>query len=235
MKKKLHRADSRGFLDHGWLRTYHSFSFASYYDPEKIHFGTLRVLNDDYIDPAQGFGTHPHNDMEIITIPLSGVVAHRDNTGHEEFIRPNDVQVMSAGSGIFHSEFNGSEEEALNLLQIWVFPNAKGHEPRYNQKTFDPELRKGKLHTFISPEKEGENLWLNQNAYFSWIELNADSQITYKLNDPNNGVYIFTIEGKIEAAGEQLMKRDGMGISGVEGFEMSALSSSFILFMEVPV
>ncbi len=167
MKKTIYKADSRGHSDHGWLKTNFSFSFADYYNPERIRFGMLRVLNDDTIQPGMGFGTHPHDNMEIVTIPLKGELAHKDSTGGKGIIKANEIQAMSAGSGVTHSEFNNSQTDEVSLLQIWVFPKEKNIEPRYDQKTFNPEERKNILKTVVSPDKNSDALWINQDAYFS--------------------------------------------------------------------
>ena len=189
MKKIVHKADSRGYFDYGWLKTNHSFSFSQYHNPERMNFGMLRVLNDDIVAPGQGFGTHPHNDMEIVSIPLKGGLAHRDNTGSEGVIYPNEVQVMSAGTGILHSEFNYSKDEESNFLQLWILPDKKGHKPRYDQKTFNPDGRKNQLQTIVTPDKSNGNLWLNQDAYLSMSNIDRNNRIDYKfkrkLNDAN--------------------------------------------------
>lgn len=235
MKVEIYKSNERGYADHGWLKAKYSFSFAGYYDTDRIHFGTLRVLNNDIIEPGEGFGTHPHDNMEIVTIPLSGGVAHKDSHGHEEIIRPNDVQVMSAGTGIYHSEYNASQTEQAELLQIWVFPDRKGHEPRYDQTTFDTTLRKNQLHTFVSPNKNGENLWLNQDAYFSWTELSAGGKIEYYINTKGNGVFVFVIEGSVKFDNYELNKRDAAEITGAESFSATAEKDSYILFIEIPM
>ena len=210
MKTIIHRAEDRGFANHGWLQANHSFSFASWYNPEKVHFGALRVLNDDIIAPGQGFGTHSYKDMEIVSIPLKGGLAHRDSTGSEGVIYPNDVQVMSAGTGILHSEFNHSKDEKSNFLQLCIFPDKKGHKPRYDQMTFNPEERINKLQTIVSPDKANGNLWLNQDAYLSMANIDKNNHIDYKFRNKANGVYIFLIEGNVSVADETLSERDGI-------------------------
>ncbi|MFA5403886.1 MAG: pirin family protein [Ignavibacteria bacterium] len=234
-KSVIHRADTRGYVDHGWLKTHHTFSFAGYYDKERVHFGMLRVLNDDIIEPGEGFGTHPHENMEIVTIPLSGSLAHRDSMGHEEVITVNEVQVMSAGSGLMHSEYNASGDEAVNLLQIWVFPKEHDIKPRYDQKIFDPFLMKNTIFTIVSPVKSDDTLWLNQDTYFSLSDLEEGKNIEYKVNQNGNGVYVFIIEGKILIEDEVLDKRDGMGIERVTSLNIKAESDSKILFIEIPM
>ena len=235
MKTTIHRADTRGYADHGWLKAKHSFSFASYYNPGKIRFGLLRVLNDDIVEAGAGFGTHPHDNMEIVTIPLRGEVAHKDSTGNHGVIRPGDVQIMSAGSGLTHSEYNNSDKNDVNLLQIWVFPKEKDINPRYDQKTFNPSDRVNKIVTLVSPEKNGETLWINQNAYFSLSDLMKDNSVKYKVNSKGNGVYIFIIEGEVNVSGEKLSKRDAIGVEDAESIDILALNNSKVLFIEVPM
>lgn len=235
MKKKIFRSEDRGSADHGWLKAKHSFSFANYYDPEKIRFGTLRVLNDDIVQPKMGFGKHPHDNMEIVTIPLKGELAHEDSTGNKEVIKHNEIQIMSAGSGLTHSEFNNSETEEVNLLQIWVFPKIKDIEPRYDQKVFDPAERKNKIHTVVSPEKNNNTLWINQNAFFSLSDTEKDNSLKYDLRSKGNGVYLFVIEGKVEIDGEVLNKRDAAGIEDADSFDVKFLENSKVLFIEIPM
>jgi redox-sensitive bicupin YhaK (pirin superfamily) len=235
MKTTKHIAKTRGYFDHGWLKTFHTFSFAGYYDKERVHFGMLRVLNDDIVLPREGFGTHPHDNMEIVTIPITGELAHKDSTGNEEVIRANEIQIMSAGSGLTHSEYNASETDEVNLLQIWVFPKERNIKPRYNQKIFDKELRKNKFLTVVSPEKSDLPLWINQDAYFSLVSLDADKKINYDIKHKGNGAYIFVIDGSIETAGELLDKRDGMGIEETDSFEIIAKKDSEILVIEIPM
>jgi len=235
MKKIIHKADTRGYFDFGWLKTYHTFSFSSYYDPDRVNFGMLRVINDDTIEGGQGFGTHPHNDMEIVTIPLEGALAHKDSTGGEGVIYPDEIQVMSAGTGIRHSEYNHLNDGATKLLQIWVFPDKKGHEPRYNQKFFDTEERKNKLQFFVTPEKKNDNLWLNQDTYFALADMEKDKSINYKIHTKGNGVYLFIIEGKISFGDNTLSKRDGIGIWETDEIELTSKENSKLLFIEVPM
>jgi len=234
MKKTIHRADSRGHADHGWLNAYHSFSFANYYNPERIRFGTLRVLNDDIVQPGEGFGTHPHENMEIVTIPLRGELAHKDSTGNKEVIRPNEVQIMSAGSGLTHSEFNNSKTEETNLLQIWVFPKEKNIKPRYDQKVFDPADRINKIKTVVSPSDK-DALWINQDAYFSLSGPDKDKVVNYQIKSKGNGLYVFLIKGKIEIAGETLSKRDAIGLEQINEIEIKAVEKSEVLLIEVPM
>jgi redox-sensitive bicupin YhaK (pirin superfamily) len=235
MKKIIHKADSRGYFDHGWLKTHHSFSFGSWYDPNRMGFGKLRVLNDDIVAPKQGFGTHPHDNMEIVSIPLKGELAHKDSTGHEEVIRPNDVQVMSAGTGIRHSEYNYSDAKSVNFLQIWILPDGRGHEPRYDQKSFNPAERKNKFQAVVTPNKENGSLWLNQDAYFSLVDIDEGNSLEYSLHAKGNGVYFFVIDGDIKVADEKLGKRDGIGIWETNKISIQAISTSQILLIEVPM
>ena len=235
MKKIIHTADSRGYFDYGWLKTNHTFSFSNYYDSDRLNFGMLRVLNDDIVAPGQGFGTHPHNNMEIVSIPLKGALAHKDSAGNEEVIVTNDVQVMSAGDGIQHSEYNHSSEEETNFLQLWIFPDKKGHQPRYDQKTFNAAERKNKLLNIVSPDKRNGNLWLNQDAYLSISDIDKSKTINYKLNTQGNGIYIFLIDGEISVGGETISKRDGIGIWEVEEISIKAIKDSHVLLIEIPM
>lgn len=235
MEKIIHRADTRGHADHGWLNSYHTFSFAGYYNPERIHFGTLRVLNDDVVKGGMGFGAHPHDNMEIVSIPLSGALEHRDNTGRHTIIRSNDVQIMSAGTGIVHSEFNASKTEPVNFLQIWVFPKLRNIQPRYEQKTFDPVHRVNRLQVVVSPEKDAEGVWINQDAWFSLGKFDAAQRVTYAPYLPSNGVYLFVINGEIELVGEILKKRDAMGLCNFDTIDIRALADTELLLMEVPM
>lgn len=234
-KKVIHKADTRGHANHGWLNSYHTFSFARYHNPERMGFGLLRVLNDDIVAPGMGFGAHPHDNMEIISIPLSGELAHQDSTGNKKVIKTNDVQIMSAGTGLTHSEFNNSKTDAVNFLQIWVFPKEQNITPRYEQKTFDPANRQNKLQTVVSPEKEGENIWINQDAWFTLGSLKAGFTDNYKLHKEGNGVYAFVIDGEVELDGEKLSKRDGLGISDFESIKINATADAELLLMEVPL
>ena len=236
MNTILHKASQRGFADHGWLKAAHSFSFANYYDNEKIHFGKLRVLNDDLVAPARGFDLHPHQDMEIITIPLSGAVRHTDNMGNEEIISTGEVQVMSAGSGIWHSEFNASDTDYLSLFQIWIFTNKKGLKPRYDQKKFDAAERFEKWQLLVSPNGQNGSLSINQSANISIIESNGIKETNYQLKELGNGVYFMLIEGEVEINEQILQKRDAAGVwSIVESLDINFLESSKLLAIEVPM
>ena len=238
MKKIIHKAESRGFANHGWLQANHSFSFASWNNPERLHFGALRVLNDDTIAPKMGFGTHPHHNMEIITIPLSGVLKHRDNTNNDwQSILPGEVQVMSAGTGIQHSEINGSVDEHLSLFQIWIIPQTQNVKPRYEQKIFNPENRKGRLQTLVSSfeTKGGDSLKIHQDAIISRIDLSKGETFNYTMKDQYHGVYIMNILGNIEVEGEILTSRDAIGIYEINTFEVHSNSDSELLLIEVPM
>lgn len=235
MKKIIHKSNTRGYFNHGWLETYHTFSFAEYYNKERVHFGMLRVLNDDIILPGEGFGTHPHDNMEIVTIPITGSLAHKDSMGHEEIITSNEVQVMSAGSGMTHSEYNVSEKEKVNLLQIWIFPQEHNVTPRYDQKIFDPFLMKNNIFTIVSPVKNDDTLWLNQDAYFSLTDLDEGKNVEYKINKKRNGVYVFVINGRIQIEDEILENRDGIGIEEMETVSIKAKTNSKILLIEIPM
>lgn len=236
MESVLHKASQRGYADHGWLKATHSFSFANYYDSEKVHFGKLRVLNDDEVAPGKGFDLHPHQDMEIITIPLEGSVKHGDNMGHEEIISTEEVQVMSAGSGIWHSEFNASDTEALKLFQIWIFTNKKGHRPRYDQRKFDVEERINQWQMLVSPKGKSDSLWIHQEAYISICYTKDLETLNYELKHPENGVYLMLINGEIEVAGHHLGRRDAVGLwNFFDPFEIKLLQDSRLLAIEVPM
>ena len=238
MKTILHKAEDRGFANHGWLQANHSFSFANYYDPNKIQFGALRVLNDDIIAPKMGFGTHPHENMEIITIPITGVLKHRDNM-HEDWqtIVPGEVQVMSAGKGIQHSEINGSVDEYLSLFQIWIVPNKKDVVPRYDQIKFDAKNRFNKLQVLVSSIDEDYNgsLKIHQNSRISRIDLSENTTFNYEMLSMNHGVYLMNIEGEVVVNEQYAKSRDAIGISDSSSFKVSAKEHSQILFIEVPM
>jgi len=235
MKTIIHKADSRGLTDHGWLKSYHTFSFAEYYDPNRTRFGLLRVLNDDVVQPGMGFGTHPHDNMEIVSIPLAGALAHKDSMGSEKVIITGDVQIMSAGSGLQHSEYNVSKTDPVNFLQIWVFPKERNIEPRYDQKTFNAADRKNKFQVAVSPQKDNSSLWINQDAYFSLGNIEAGKNISYNIQHKGNGAYMFLIYGSVDAAGTKLNKRDALGIEDAENINIKAFTDSEILVIEVPM
>ncbi len=234
MKTIVHKSDSRGSANHGWLNSRHTFSFAGYYNPERVNFGALRVLNDDQVAGGQGFGTHPHDNMEIVSIPIQGDLEHKDSTGRNEIIKQGDVQIMSAGTGIRHSEFNHNKDEEVHFLQIWVFPKERGIEPKYGQKTFLPEDRMNKWQTVVSPNEEGA-LWINQDATFSLANLDAGASLEYQVKHPGNGVYFFVLNGELEAAGEKLDSRDAVGITDTVSFKVKASSYAEVLAIEVPM
>lgn len=232
----LHPANTRGHADHGWLNAHHSFSFAGYYDPSRIHFGALRVLNDDIVSEGMGFGKHPHDNMEIITLVLDAALEHKDSMGHTQAILPNEVQVMSAGTGVFHSEYNHHRDKKVNLLQIWIFPNEKNVEPRYDQRLFDPAARLNKLQMLVSPIKTGdEGLKIHQDAWIYRTNLKAGNTIQHTLHNSNNGLYVFVIDGDVTVNGQQLKKRDAAGISDTASIELNAAADSDILLLEVPM
>lgn len=235
MQKTLHKADSRGKVNHGWLKANHSFSFGNYHNPERMNFGALRVLNDDFIDGGGGFGMHPHKNMEIITIPFSGKLEHKDSIGNNGIISKGDIQVMSAGSGIVHSEFNQSATDSVELLQIWVLPNKNGVTPRYEQITLNEEDRKNKWQQIISPNIHEEGIWIHQNAWFHLGDFDANQTISYSLKKKNNGVYLFLISGQLILDGIVLDKRDAIGIWEIEDFQLITKTNAEILIIEVPM
>jgi redox-sensitive bicupin YhaK (pirin superfamily) len=235
MKTKIQKANERGFADHGWLRANHSFSFANWYDPTKMHFGAMRVLNDDIIAAGKGFGAHPHDNMEIVTIPLSGAVAHKDSTGTEGIISKGDVQIMSAGTGITHSEYNASKSEPLNLFQVWVFPKLKNIKPRYEQKTFEENERINKWQIVASPDEKDGGVWINQDAVFSLSHGVKATTVTYKNKFKDNGVYVMVIDGEVEVNGQLLNKRDAIEITDTDEVSIDIKSDADLLAIEVPM
>ncbi|WP_143304473.1 pirin family protein [Chitinophaga vietnamensis] len=235
MKKIIHRAKDRGYADHGWLKSWHTFSFANYYNPDQIHFGALRVLNDDFIKGGMGFGSHPHDNMEIVTIMLDGAMEHRDNTGRQKVIGPNDVQIMSAGTGIVHSEFNASKTADANLLQIWVFPKLRNVKPRYDQQTFDPATRENALQVVVSPEQATGKLWLNQDAWFSLGKFDTGKNITLTPKTPGTGSYLFLISGEVKVDDEILQTRDAIGLSDYDNVNVEVLKAAEFLIIDVPM
>ncbi len=236
MKTIYHEAASRGHANHGWLKTYHSFSFANYFNPERMNFGVLRVLNDDTIDGGTGFGTHPHDNMEIISIPLKGDLEHKDSMGNTAVIKEGDIQVMSAGTGVFHSEYNANKDKSGSFLQIWVFPNKKNVSPRYDQITLKNEDLKNQFHQILSPNQDDEGVWIHQNAWFHLGEFENGKTTTYQLKDNTNGVYVFVIEGAVKIGEQTLHKRDGFGVYETDAFDVEIIEeNSKILLMEVPM
>jgi hypothetical protein len=235
MKTILHKAETRGHANHGWLDTYHTFSFANYYNPERMHFGVLRVLNDDSVAPGMGFGKHPHDNMEIISIPLSGDLEHKDSMGNTAIIKEGDVQVMSAGTGVFHSEKNNNRDKEVKFLQIWVFPNKKNVEPRYDQISLKDIARENTFFQVLSPDENDEGVWIHQDAWFSMGHFTESWEGGYTLKNPNNGVYFFVLEGNATIADTELNKRDGFGVWDTETVQVNADKGTRILVMEVPM
>jgi redox-sensitive bicupin YhaK (pirin superfamily) len=236
MKTVIHKANTRGFADLGWLKSYHTFSFANYYNPERVHFGALRVLNDDFVAPGQGFGTHPHDNMEIVSIPLEGDLEHSDSMGNVAVIRNGDIQVMSAGSGITHSEYNKNSDKPVKFLQIWIFPNQKNVAPRYNQITLNIAERQNKLQQIVSPNANDEGVWIHQDAWVHLGKFEKDFSTNYSLKKKGNGVYVFVISGNVTVSGVELSDRDGLGVWEVDDFVLKANSSNTeVLLMEVPM
>ena len=213
MKTILHKSESRGHANHGWLDTYHSFSFANYYNPERVRFGALRVLNDDIVAAGEGFGTHPHDNMEIISIPIRGDLEHKDSMGNQGVINTGELQAMSAGTGIFHSEFNKNKDKDINFLQIWVLPNKKNVKPRYEQISLVDIEKSDEFYQVLSPNPNDQGVWIQQNAWFHMGDLSEGWEGSYELKDKHNGVYFFVIEGSLTVAGQKLNKRDGRGQS----------------------
>jgi len=235
MKTVLHKAQTRGHANHGWLDSHHSFSFANYYNPQRMNFGVLRVLNDDSVAAARGFSTHPHDNMEIISIPLEGDLEHKDSIGNVGVIQEGDVQVMSAGTGIFHSEKNRNTDKEVKFLQIWMFPNKRDVKPRYDQITLN-ESSKNKLQQILSPSADDEGVWAHQNAWFYMGKLEKGKRISYEVKAPKtNGVYAFVLEGSIKIEGQELDKRDGFGLWETEIFDIEASKDARVLLMEVPM
>ena len=234
MKTILHKAADRGHVNHGWLDAHHSFSFGSWYNSEKVHFGKLRVLNDDIVKAGNGFGEHPHENMEIITIPLQGALAHKDNIGGNGVIKKNDVQVMSAGRGIIHSEFNHSKTEDVNLFQLWIFTNNENATPRYDQKTFNESDRINKFQTVVSPYGN-EGLWIYQDAWISLGKFDKEQEITYTIGKEGNGVFALVVEGEAEIAENKLNKRDALGISETNNITIKIKKDTEILLVDVPM
>jgi quercetin 2,3-dioxygenase len=236
MQTILHTAGSRGDANHGWLHSKHSFSFASYYNPEKIHFGVLRVLNDDFVAAGMGFGLHPHDNMEIISIPLEGDLAHQDSMGNQTVIKHGDIQVMSAGTGVKHSEMNYNKDKPVKFLQIWVIPNKKDVTPRYDQITLDPINRINKLEQILSPNADDAGVWIHQDAWFHKGKFDLDFVANYKVKKAGNGLYAFVLYGSFEVAGQILAERDALGITDFDQFELKALTKDAeILLMELPM
>ncbi len=232
----IHKAESRGHANHGWLDTYHTFSFANYYNPNRVHFGALRVLNDDRVDPGRGFGTHPHENMEIVSIPLEGDLEHKDSMGNVSVINHGDIQVMSAGTGIYHSEYNKNKETYVKFLQIWVFPRVQNVEPRYDQISLNVADRHNKLQQIVSPNPDDEGVWIHQDAWFHLGKFDKGFSAEYKIKKDGNGVYAFVLNGSFSINGEELNTRDGMGIWDINSISVKAITQDAeLLLMDVPM
>jgi redox-sensitive bicupin YhaK (pirin superfamily) len=236
MKTVLYKANTRGHKNHGWLDTHHTFSFAGYYNPERVQFGALRVLNDDIVAAGEGFGTHPHKDMEIVSIPLYGDLQHKDSMGNGSVIRSGEVQVMSAGTGITHSEFNADVEDELNFFQIWILPKEKNVKPRYGQQLFDFLNTKNQLIQVVSPNPDDAGLWIHQDAWFNIGTFDKDYVFDYTIKKEDNGLYIMVIEGDFEVEGQALSRRDGLGVWDADSVKITARSKDAqVLLIEVPM
>lgn len=232
----LHKADSRGKADHGWLVSNHTFSFANYHNPERMHFGVLRVLNDDIVEGGHGFGTHPHDNMEIISIPFEGDLEHKDSIGNSAVIKSGDIQVMSAGTGIMHSEFNKNSDSAVKFLQIWVYPNKRNVTPRYDQITLDKAKRYNTFQQILSPDAGDEGVWIHQEAWFHLGSFENNIETRYQIRKKGNGVYVFILKGSAEIAGQAIDTRDGFGVWDISGLDIKATAENTeILLMEVPM
>lgn len=234
-KHIIHKAETRGNANFGWLNSYHTFSFGHYFDPSRTHFGVLRVLNDDTVSEAMGFGTHPHDNMEIISIPLEGDLEHQDSMGNKTVIKQGDIQVMSAGTGISHSEYNKNKDQAVKFLQIWVFPNKRNVTPRYDQITLNVEDRHNKLQQVLSPNQDDEGVWIHQDAWFHMGNFDEGKSTVYNFKKEGNGVYAFILEGDVTINGEKLNRRDGIGITNTNELKIEANTKAEILLMEVPM
>lgn len=235
MKTTVFRASDRGSADYGWLKPNYYFSFAQYHDPAKVHFGLLRVLNDDYIAGGGAFPTHPHDNMEIVTIPFSGALQHKDSTGGQGIIRVGDIQIMSAGSGVRHSEANASATDPVTLFQVWIFPKERNISPRYDQKNFNIDERMNKWQVVVSPLESDHALWINQDARFSLTKLESGKSMVYTNAFKGNGVFLVVISGSVKINNEELGKRDALGISGTDDFELLAHEDSELLAIEIPM
>jgi redox-sensitive bicupin YhaK (pirin superfamily) len=237
MKTIIHKADTRGHADHGWLKSYHSFSFASYQNPERNNFGMLRVLNDDVVQPEMGFGTHPHQNMEIISIPLKGALSHKDSMGNKRAIEVGEVQVMSAGTGLTHSEFNDSKTDEVNFLQLWIIPNEMSLKPNYEQRAFSKEGKKNQLQTVVAPKDklEGDALPISQQAYIYRATLDKDKSIDITLKSEHNGLYVFVVDGHVKVEDHSLSNRDAIGISEKDQISISSNEDSELIIIEVPM
>jgi redox-sensitive bicupin YhaK (pirin superfamily) len=231
----LHKANTRGFANHGWLKTYHTFSFANYYDPNRVHFGALRVLNDDEVIGGEGFDTHPHDNMEIVSIPLEGELRHGDSMGNGSVIKKGEIQVMSAGTGVYHSEYNNLPKDPVKFLQIWVFPNKKNVTPRYDQISYNKDELKNNFLQIVSPNKDDAGAWVHQNTWFYLSDIKKNKTLEYKLKSKSNGLYIFVLNGDIEINEINLSDRDGIGITDTDSVNFKANKDTSVLLMEVPM
>jgi len=237
MRSRLFPKSQRGTANHGWLQANFSFSFGNFYNPEMVQFGMLRVLNDDTIAAGMGFGTHPHDNMEIVTIPLEGALTHRDSMDNEATVRFGEVQVMSAGTGILHSEMNASQTEQAKTLQLWIFPDKQNVAPRYDQRSFDLESRRNSFVTVVSPEdkNDGGALWIHQQAFLHLGLFDAGQTLNYDVNIPDNGIYLFLIEGEIEINNQTIHERDAFGVVEFNSITITTNKPSKILVIEVPM
>lgn len=235
MRHTYHQSNTRGAANHGWLKSFHTFSFAGYHNPERMHFGVLRVLNDDTVDGGQGFGTHPHQNMEIISIPLAGDLEHKDSMGNTTIIKEGDIQVMSAGTGVQHSEYNKNADKAVKFLQIWIFPKDKDVEPRYDQISLASIKKENALFQVLSPNQDDQGVWIHQDAWFSMGEFTEDTNVEYTLKSKENGVYAFVINGDFTINGVDVNTRDGLGIWEADTLNIKASPDSKLLLMEVPM
>lgn len=235
MDSVFYKANSRGHVEIDWLKSYHTFSFASYHNPDRMSFGLMRVLNDDYVAPSKGFDTHSHQNMEIITIPLEGNLFHQDHLGNRSTIKKGEVQIMSAGTGIMHSEHNPSDSEEVNLFQIWIFPREKQIMPRYGQKAFESKDRMNQLQCVVSPDERDGSLWINQDAFIYLSQLEKDKTIDYKLQNIMHGVFVMVIHGEVSVGGKTIQSRDAVGVWNTSNLEIKASKDSEFVLFEVPM
>ena len=235
MKSVFHPSDSRGYANHGWLEARHSFSFASWYQPDRLHFGALRVLNDDIIQGGMGFGTHPHDNMEIVTIPLKGDLEHKDSMGNSAVIREGDIQVMSAGTGVQHSEYNNSPDKEINLFQLWLFPNKQNVKPRYDQLPIRSLHQKNEFFQILSPSANDQGVWIHQDAWMHILDADQDQSFDYVLQSPENGVYLIVIEGEVEVDNQTLFRRDAIGIWETDNLTIKTKTDAELLLVQVPM
>ena len=235
MKTVFHPSDSRGYANHGWLEARHSFSFASWYQPDRLHFGALRVLNDDILQGGMGFGTHPHDNMEIVTIPLKGDLEHKDSMGNSAVIREGDIQVMSAGTGVQHSEYNNSPDKEINLFQLWLFPNKQNVKPRYDQLPIRSLHQKNKFFQILSPSANDQGVWIHQDAWMHILDADQDQYFDYVLQSPENGVYLIVIEGEVEVDNQTLFRRDAIGIWETDKLTIKTKTDAELLLVQVPM